>query len=498
MGDPAVMDDIEPSPSPGELAVESAGGVARLVFDITTSALWTGPPAGIVRVEREFGRWGLAHLDEFTPAFFDPEVRCFRHVSREVAGRLIAQDAAIDTLSFVNPARRGKRKTDRIPKALRPASLWILQSRRKMLQSLERIRVGTGTPRLAALVDTLQRRLMNSRHHAAMVKPDGMRRDYLPIDMVVGPAINFTARDTLVCCGSTWTHVDIDAIAQAKLEYGFRFVLACFDLIPLMFPEFYQAHDVATHRGFWNRAFPLADRVMFISRTVEADARAYCAANAIALGKAAVCQLGADINIAPVTEPLPAGLEAGRYAMLVGTIEPRKGHRVIYEAWLGLLAKNIPQRARFNIVFAGREGWMTGDLLRELRSDDRLGGSIKILTNVDDAMMATLYANAAFCLYPSRYEGFGLPAIEAFFHGKAVLASTGGAVPEAVGEFSPCLDPEDGEEWRRMLQSWIEEPAARRVYEERIRTSFRHPNWDQSARTFFALARNTTLPDAAD
>ena len=50
-----------------------------------------------------------------------------------------------------------------------------------------------------------------------MVKPDGMRRDYLPIDMVVGPAIDFTASDTLVCCGSTWTHVDIDAIAQAKL-----------------------------------------------------------------------------------------------------------------------------------------------------------------------------------------------------------------------------------------------------------------------------------------
>ena len=100
-----------------------------LVFDITTSALWTGPPAGIVRVEREFGRWGLAHLDAFTPAFFDPEVRASGMSSREVAGRLISQDAAIDTLSFVNPARRGKRKTDRIPKALRPASLWILQSR---------------------------------------------------------------------------------------------------------------------------------------------------------------------------------------------------------------------------------------------------------------------------------------------------------------------------------------------------------------------------------
>jgi glycosyltransferase involved in cell wall biosynthesis len=104
--------------------------------------------------------------------------------------------------------------------------------------------------------------------------------------------------------------------------------------------------------------------------------------------------------------------------------------------------------------------------------------------------MATLYANAAFCLLPSRYEGFGLPAIEAFHHGKAVLASTGGAVPEAVGDFSPCLDPEDAEAWRRMLRSWIEDPAARAAYEERIRTLFRHPSWDQSAQAFFALARH--------
>jgi hypothetical protein len=70
-----------------------------------------------------------------------------------------------------------------------------------------------------------------------------------------------------------------------------------------------------------------------------------------------------------------------------------------------------------------------------------------------------------------------------------VLASTGGAVPEVVGDFSPCLDPDDGESWRRMLQTWIEDPAARAGYEERIRTAFRHPDWDESARTFFALVR---------
>ena len=119
---------------------------------------------------------------------------------------------------------------------------------------------------------------------------------------------------------------------------------------------------------------------------------------------------------------------------------------------------------------------------------------LEVLTDLDDAAVATLYRNAAFCLYPSRYEGYGLPVVEAFRHGKAVLASTGGAVPEVVGNLSPCLDPDDGETWRRMLQTWIEEPAVRALYEARIRTSFRHPGWDESAAAFFALARRAAAP----
>src|SRR3977135_1790388 len=84
---------------------------ARVVFDFTTTALWTGPPVGIVRVEGEFGRWALDHLKELVPAFFDPEARAFRQLSHAKVRGLLAQDCAIDTSSFVGPARRGKRKT---------------------------------------------------------------------------------------------------------------------------------------------------------------------------------------------------------------------------------------------------------------------------------------------------------------------------------------------------------------------------------------------------
>jgi hypothetical protein len=119
---------------------------ARLVFDLTTAALWSGPPVGIVRVEGEFGRWALSHLGDVVPAFFDPELRCFRRLSPAMAKSLIAQDAVLDTLSFVSPARKGKRKSDRIPAAIRPLALWILQFRRTLLRVLERMRRSSTPP----------------------------------------------------------------------------------------------------------------------------------------------------------------------------------------------------------------------------------------------------------------------------------------------------------------------------------------------------------------
>jgi glycosyltransferase involved in cell wall biosynthesis len=470
--------------------MDGAGGSrGRLVFDITTSAVWSGPPCGIVRVESEFARWALAHFDDVSLAFFDPEMRWFRSVAPAMARSLLDQDTAFDGLSFVNPARKGRRKTDRIPEAVQRYAKWVLQFRRTLLQTLERVRLTTPSRHTAAFVDRMQRAIMNKKYRAIMVKPDGTRRANLPKEMAFGPPVNLTAHDTLVCVGGGWSHNDITAITALKRQVGFRFVLFCHDIIPEMFPHFWKAADVEMHRDYFHQAFEATDLMIFNSRTVEADVKAYCEAQGVALGATAVCPLGADMSTPDAAAPLPSGLERERYAVLVSTIEPRKGHRVIYEAWVKLLETGIPQRSRFKLVFAGRKGWMVDDLMRDLQNDARIAGTIVMLHDASDATIAALYRDASFCLFPSLYEGYGLPLVEAFRHGKAVMASTGGALPEVAGDFSPCLDPTDTEAWRRMLAAWIEEPAARLPYETRIRTSFRPRMWDEASREFFSLVR---------
>ena len=102
-----------------------------------------------------------------------------------------------------------------------------------------------------------------------------------------------------------------------------------------------------------------------------------------------------------------------------------------------------------------------------------------------NAQLMALYRQCAFCVYPSEYEGFGLPVIEAFRHGKAVIASTGGALPEVASGFAPCLEPGDVAAWTELMAHWISDREVRRRYEDAIRTSYRPISWSHAAARVF-------------
>jgi glycosyltransferase involved in cell wall biosynthesis len=168
----------------------------------------------------------------------------------------------------------------------------------------------------------------------------------------------------------------------------------------------------------------------------------------------------------------------------VSTIEPRKNHAMLYRVWQRLLEQGVPQQAGFKLVFVGRPGWQRDELIATIASDARLGARLLHLSTVDDGMLAELYHAAAFCLYASTYEGFGLPVVEALSYGRAVIGSSGGAVPEAMAGLGPVLDPADEDAWFRTMASWIIDPALVASYEARLAT-YRPPTWPEVARRYF-------------
>ena len=266
-----------------------------------------------------------------------------------------------------------------------------------------------------------------------------------------------------------------------------RLVWMCYDIIPLLHPEFFQDSLVENFRDYAHGMFAMADLVLVSAVQIESDLINYCRKHNLRIPPTRVISYGANLTQLPAgaPRPLPRGLKPGQYAVFVSTIEPRKGHRMLLSVWKRLLAEGVPQAADFSMVFVGRPGWMVDDLVSEIKALDAAANRFHMLSGVGDEELDSLYRNAGFCLYPSVYEGYGLPVVELFGYGKAVIASNGGALKEVTGEFSPCIDPRDEEAWYAIMKRWIQNPDDRLPYEKAIRERYRHPTWDEAAGFFF-------------
>lgn len=146
------------------------------------------------------------------------------------------------------------------------------------------------------------------------------------------------------------------------------------------------------------------------------------------------------IEPAQLADPLAGfGLSPKSYVLTVGTLEPRKNLSTLFAAF-AKLPKAL--RQRFPLVVVGMKGWKYDDLMGEAQTlvND---GELRFLGYVDDAQMPAIYAGAAAFCYPSRYEGFGLPALEAMASGVPVLTSNATSLPEVVGHAGLMVDPDD-------------------------------------------------------
>jgi glycosyltransferase involved in cell wall biosynthesis len=464
---------------------------ARILFDISTLCRTTGQATGIVRVERELARWAHANLGNVVFVFYETRSRLYRRIDPRWIPELIEGAVALD--SWILPEANDRvRFIDRFPAAVQPAMRFVLRFRRETLMALEALRLETGSPSLATWIDKVQRRLMTPKYRTLMLTANGERQPVLAARQLLLEPVNVAAHDIVFNAGAGWSHSSIDYIASLQSHCQARFALLLHDIIPLLYPDYYLARDARTFASFANKAVAAADLILVGSRQVGVDLHHHCALHGLACGPIAGVTFGYDFaNVPPAgSRPadvalIPPELTTGRFILFVSTIEPRKGHAFLLSIWQRLLSAGIPQRHDVRLVFVGRIGWLVDDLAVELAANTGQDLRLHHYAHVDDETLSALYANAAFCVYPSEYEGFGLPIVEAFGHGKAVIASDKGAIPETVGTFSPCLPARDEQRWYETMATWIADPAAREGYEHAIRIGFRHRTWNDAAEEIF-------------
>lgn len=151
------------------------------------------------------------------------------------------------------------------------------------------------------------------------------------------------------------------------------------------------------------------------------------------------------------------GVAPGGYALFTGTVEPRKNIDVLLDAYSRLPAAC---RARWPLVVAGYSGWASEALHRRFGIAQREGW-LKYLGFVPDRSFPALMAGARLFAYPSLYEGFGLPVLEAMASGVPVVCSNASTLPEVAGSAAAFHSPQDVDRLSTLLRAGLEDDAWR-------------------------------------
>ncbi len=209
----------------------------------------------------------------------------------------------------------------------------------------------------------------------------------------------------------------------------------------------------------------------------------------------AVMPLGSDWP-APAEPVAPPGVP-DRFVLCVGTVEPRKNHGMLLDAWERLEAlESRGVQGSVGLVVVGRLGWQSDELARRLRLLHRSDRRVQWLRSVDDAQLAALYRDATALVMPSLDEGLGLPVLEARRNAVPVLASNRGGLPEALGGGGILLDPEDVDGWVRAIASILDDEVERQML---VRASAADPPplWDDAADRLWSLVRRSLTRNVA-
>jgi len=194
--------------------------------------------------------------------------------------------------------------------------------------------------------------------------------------------------------------------------------------------------------------------------------------------------------------PLPPRLAPG-FILAVGTIEPRKNYPRLIAAYRHLRRESVPlllgdQPGVPELVIAGRTGWAYGDTLERIKGER----GVRYLGHVDDATLNALYRSASILVFPSLYEGFGLPLLEAMAHGLPAVVGNAGALPELAAGAAIVVDPMDVLSIAAGLERLLDDASLREKLGAIGRKRAAEFTWERAASTTREVLRGVAAAGA--
>jgi alpha-1,2-rhamnosyltransferase len=278
----------------------------------------------------------------------------------------------------------------------------------------------------------------------------------------------------------------LDRVRQQGAKVGF----VVYDLIPISHSEFCGQTHVRAFENWLKNAAQRADFFVAISDTVRRELKEYLYANtecAFADQQFQYFHLGADLDLAvpegrtrDVVKTAIGNKERERTFIYVATLEPRKNHSFLLDAFELAWSRNSPAR----LCIVGRPGSLCHDVIQRIEHHEELGRRLFWIRDASDSELRYCYENAFALVYPSKIEGFGLPLIEALDHGLTVLASDIPIHREVGQDYCSYFKLDNPEQLAEMVAHLLEAPNCLPV---RCSDDLHIKSWPESCRDFIAV-----------
>ncbi|HEY7500961.1 MAG TPA: glycosyltransferase family 1 protein [Vicinamibacterales bacterium] len=250
-------------------------------------------------------------------------------------------------------------------------------------------------------------------------------------------------------------------------------------------PEWYPYKRDPVRRAFYRRSARAADRIVTDSafskrEIVEAYNLPPERIDVVPLAAGPAFSEGAML---PLDKAWPSS-----FVVHVGDLHPRRNLSMVARALARVRERNRSHRA-CGLILAGVDRG-SGPELSAI--EDGAGGAAPLVTfagHTDESVLLALYRSAAALVYPSRYEGFGLPLVEAMSCGTPVIAARSSSIPEVVGDAAVLLDPDDGDAWSNAIERVLEDEQYRNDLRRAGLARAREFSWTRTARETAAIYR---------
>lgn len=268
----------------------------------------------------------------------------------------------------------------------------------------------------------------------------------------------------------------VDYVTQLK-ESGVHLVQISYDLLPIVTPQ-YSGHATDNLTRYTKAIYPICDLIFAISQHTKKDITAWLKKNKLHVPPIEVMRLGDDFELAKPTKPTDknfVGESTKDFILCVGTIEARKNHTLLYYVYKLARQKDIDLP---KLVIVGRRGWKTDDVFEIMSTDPETKDQFVFLQNTSDEELAWLYKHAQFSIYPSFYEGWGLPIAESIAYGVPSIASNTSSMPEIAGDLINYFSPLSTEECLNAIVAMLK-PGAVKEAQQKIK-AYRPTSWDST------------------